>query len=93
LHRLDAIGAVGIARCFTFAGHFGRVLHDPAVPPRQGLTKEQYMAGAAQATTINHFHEKLLRLKVGPLMQGHEGRARECAAQNLPLLPPPASVD
>ncbi len=63
--RLDAIGAIGIARCFTFGGAKHRVLYDPAVPPREGLTKEQYMAGAEKATTINHFHEKLLKLKVG----------------------------
>ena len=62
--RLDAIGAVGIARCFTFGGAKHRVLYDPDVAPREGLTKEQYMAGAAQATTINHFYEKLLKLKV-----------------------------
>jgi HD superfamily phosphodiesterase len=62
--RLDAIGAVGIARCFTFGGHFKRMLHDPGVAPREGLTKEQYMQGADKATTINHFYEKLLKLKV-----------------------------
>ena len=45
---------------------FGRVLHDPSVLPRQGLTQEQYAdkQAAAQQTTINHFHEKLFRLKV-----------------------------
>lgn len=48
LRRLDAIGAVGIARCFTFGGRFNRMLHDPSVPPRTVLTKEAYMAGAAQ---------------------------------------------
>ena len=62
--RLDAIGAVGIARCFTFGGRFNRTLYDPAVPPRSALTKEQYVTGAAKSTTINHFHEKLLKLKV-----------------------------
>ena len=108
--RLDAIGAIGIARCLTFGGRcaaglcipvaarccnshrclctvatrssaavpggqtsscrsgpshnrihrFNRVLHDPAVPPRLELTKEQYAdkAAAAQQTTINHFYEK-----------------------------------
>lgn len=64
-HRLDAIGAVGIARCFTFGGRFNRTLHDPSVPPRtNGLTKEAYILGAAKSTTINHFYEKLLKLKV-----------------------------
>jgi len=62
--RLDAIGAIGIARCFTFGGRFSRVLYDPEVAPREGLTKEQYMQGSHQATTINHFHEKLFKLAV-----------------------------
>lgn len=62
--RLDAMGAIGIARCFTYGGRFNRVLHDPSVKPREGLTKEQYMDKGFQQTTINHFHEKLLKLKV-----------------------------
>ncbi len=69
--RLDAMGAIGIARCFTFGGRFGRVLHDPTVPPRAGLTRQQYMDAGFQQTTLNHFHEKLLLLKVG----GFAGRA------------------
>lgn len=73
--RLDAIGAVGVARCLTFGGRFNRALHDPSVPPRDGLTREQYTdkAAAAQQTTINHFHEKLLKLKA--LMRTNAGRA------------------
>ncbi|KAF8062694.1 ypgQ [Scenedesmus sp. PABB004] len=70
--RLDAIGAVGIARCFTFGGARGALLHDPALPPRVGLTKAQYMAGGQQATTINHFYEKLLTIK--GLMKTAAGR-------------------
>ena len=61
--RLDAIGAIGIARCFTYGGNFKRVLHDPAIAPRSGLTKQQYIDKSFQQTTINHFHEKLLKLK------------------------------
>ena len=81
--RLDAIGAIGIARCFTFGGKFGRVLHHPALPPRQGLTKETYQdkAQAQQATTLNHFHEKLLHLKAS--------RRRSCPALARPARPDP----
>lgn len=76
LSRLDAIGAIGIARCFTFGGARGRVLHDPSVPPRLAgaLTKQAYMEGAERATTINHFHEKLLLLK--GMMKTAAGRRR-----------------
>lgn len=60
---MDAIGAIGIARCFTYGGYFKRVLHDPAIAPRSKLTKEQYMDKSFQQTTTNHFHEKLLKLQ------------------------------
>ncbi|KAI3982892.1 hypothetical protein MKX01_010375 [Papaver californicum] len=71
--RLDAIGAVGIARCFAFGGSRSHVLHDPNIHPRLDLSKGQYMNKAEQ-TTINHFHEKLLKLK--DLMKTKAGRRR-----------------
>ncbi|KAE8022994.1 hypothetical protein FH972_008751 [Carpinus fangiana] len=71
--RLDAIGAIGIARCFTFGGSRSRVLHDPMIQPRSDLSKERYMKKDEQ-TTVNHFHEKLLKLK--DLMKTKAGQKR-----------------
>ncbi|WP_129716922.1 HD domain-containing protein [Pedobacter sp. SYP-B3415] len=59
--RLDAIGAIGIARAFTYGGFKNRVIYDPAVPLTEVHTKESYKA--TTAPTINHFYEKLLLLK------------------------------
>jgi len=59
--RLDAIGAVGIARAFAYGGHAGRLLYDPNQPPQMHQSFEQYKA--SRSATINHFYEKLLLLK------------------------------
>jgi uncharacterized protein len=59
--RLDAIGAVGVARTFAYGGSRGRLLYDPDLPPQQHTSAEAYHASGAP--TINHFYEKLLLLK------------------------------
>ncbi|MFK7833264.1 MAG: HD domain-containing protein [Winogradskyella sp.] len=59
--RLDAIGAIGIARCFNYGGFKDRPLYNPEIPPNLNMTKAEYKA--ASAPTINHFYEKLLLLK------------------------------
>lgn len=59
--RLDAIGAIGIARCFAYGGHAGRLIYDPDVPPVMHATAEEYKA--SKGHSLNHFHEKLFLLK------------------------------
>ncbi|CAI8802941.1 phosphohydrolase [Bacillus pseudomycoides] len=59
--RLDALGAIGIARTFAYGGAKGRLLYDPNIPPREEMTKEEYRKN--DDPSLNHFYEKLLKLK------------------------------
>lgn len=59
--RLDAIGAIGIARAFTYGGFKNREIHNPNIPVMENMDKEAYKK--TTAPTINHFYEKLLLLK------------------------------
>ena len=68
--RLDAIGAIGIARAFTYGGYKNRVLYDPAIPTNLNMSKEEYKN--TTAPTLNHFYEKLLLLK--DLMKTETGK-------------------
>lgn len=68
--RLDALGAIGIARTFNYGGYKNRPLYDAEIPPKTKQTKAEYKKSTAP--TINHFYEKLLLLK--DKMNTHTGR-------------------
>jgi uncharacterized protein len=72
--RLDAIGAIGVARAFAYGGHKGRPLHDPAIPPVSHADFASYQQSVSP--TLNHFYEKLLHLHE----RLHTAAAREVAA-------------
>lgn len=59
--RLDAMGAIGIARAFAYGGAKGRLIHDPEMRPEEHRTAEAYLTSTG--TSVNHFYEKLLLLK------------------------------
>jgi uncharacterized protein len=59
--RLDAIGAIGIARTFAYGGKYGNMIYDPEVSPTDFQSEEEYRT--KRTHTINHFYEKLLKLK------------------------------
>lgn len=69
--RLDALGAIGIARTFIFSGAKGRPAYDPEVPPRDETLQKEYR-DYSKGTAVNHFYEKLLKLKF--LMNTDYGR-------------------
>lgn len=71
--RLDAIGAIGVARAFATGTAFGNSLLDPELPPRVGLRRNEYADRKAPSTTVNHFYEKLLHLE--SLMNTPEAKA------------------
>lgn len=59
--RLDAMGAIGVARTFNYGGHKGREIYNPEIKPNLNMSKEEYKS--SNAPTLNHFYEKLLLLK------------------------------
>ena len=68
--RLDAIGAIGVARTFNYGGYRNRKLYDPATPPTVYKNKSDYRKN--ESPTINHFYEKLLKLK--DMMRTEKGK-------------------
>lgn len=79
--RLDAIGAIGIARTFNYGGHMKRELYNPEIKPNVNMSKEEYKKSTSP--TLNHFYEKLLLLKermntkTGKMMADHRHKFME----------------
>lgn len=70
--RLDAMGSMGIVRCLIYANKKGNPIHDPTVRPKIDMTKDEYMDTSRRDTAINHFYEKLFKLK--DMMKTQAGR-------------------
>ena len=73
--RLDAMGAIGVARSFAYGGFKKRAMYDPAQEPSKDLSQEAYKSNSSP--TINHFYEKLFRLKDLMKTKAGKGLAQE----------------
>ena len=69
--RLDALGAIGIARTFAYGGNHNRAIYDPELPPRTAMNQAQYYS--SKSTSLNHFYEKLFLLE--GMMNTETGKA------------------